>query len=49
MDARCTGDREQQLRGEGRTMEAPLAFPWRDCSRRVYIKVWRTAEPVIQQ
>ena len=27
-DARCTGDREQQLHGEGRTMEAPRAFPW---------------------
>ena len=27
-DARCTGDREQQLHGEGRTMEAPLTFTW---------------------
>ena len=40
-DARCTGDREQQLHEEGRKMEAPLAFPWRDYSRRVYTAVWR--------
>ena len=44
--ARC-GDREQQLHGEGRTMETLLAYPW-DYSRRFYATVWRTAQPVIQ-
>ena len=34
LDAGCTRDREQELHGEGRTMESPLAFLFAPCLYR---------------